>query len=330
MILAGGDVNYGREIGQRLLKNADYDPLAALAPLLATADLRFANLECPISEQGGETESPHNHLVFTAPPVAAEALVRARLDVVSVANNHVWDYGKSGFLETLDHLQRVGLAYAGASAPPGAQYEPASITVQGWRVAIFAVTQIWNQGPIDVHEGRKHVAWAAVNELVPRIKSARASHDVVLVSYHGGAEYGTKPMQWTRDFARQVIAAGADALIGHHPHVPQGVAFKDERPVIYSLGNLVFPMHIKWPWTGTSFLARFTFRKGSPFTLAACPYTIVGSEPRPLPDKTRAAITAQLRRHLSVMSLGEGSGTDLGEPGADGCFEIRARAPAPR
>ena len=102
----------GRSCGKRLLSKPDYDPFLGVARLWADADLRFVNLESGLSEQHGETQSPLHGLVFTGPPAGAEALLRARVDVVSTANNHAWDYARRGFFETLENLDRVGVAHA--------------------------------------------------------------------------------------------------------------------------------------------------------------------------------------------------------------------------
>ncbi len=102
VFVAGGDLNFGRECGQAILSDPKYDPFASIAPLWESADFRFANLESQLSDQGGETQSPRNRLIFTGPPGGAGVLASARVDLVSTANNHAWDYGKAAFFETLD------------------------------------------------------------------------------------------------------------------------------------------------------------------------------------------------------------------------------------
>jgi hypothetical protein len=321
VILAGGDVNLARGAGKRILEDPSYDPFREIAPLLGTADLRFLNLESQLSDQGGEMQSPDNPLIFSGPPQGAEVLARARIDVVSLANNHAWDYGKSAFLETIANLERAKVRFVGASSEPGKQYEPVLLEVKGLRVAFFAVTNIWNQGEFAQHQGRNHVAWAWLDRLQERLKRARAEHDVVLLSYHGGSEYVDIPMTWTRDFVREAMELGIDAVIGHHPHVPHGVGWAGDRPIFYSLGNLVFAMHSDHPWTGTSFMARLTFERGQRPVVEACPYTILGHVPRPFDGPGRAALERSFTRRLKALSLGVG-GTSIAEPGAFGCMRL--------
>lgn len=321
VILVGGDVNLGRGAGQKILKDPNYDPFSEIAPLLKTADLRHVNLECPLSDQGGETQSRSNHLVFTGPPGGAAVLKRAGIDVVSLANNHAWDYGKKALFETFDHLSAAGVAWAGASRKPKQQYEPTILKVKGWSIALFAVTHIWNQGAFDKHEGQHYVAWASFDHLQKRLRKARKEHDLVLMSYHGGGEYVDVPMQWTREFVRAVMATGVDAFFGHHPHVPLGVGWQGSRPIFYSLGNLVFAMHSDYPWTGTSFMARVRFEKGGKISAEACPYHILGHVPMLFEGKTKASRERMVRHHLHVTSMATG-GSTIGEPGELSCMPL--------
>jgi poly-gamma-glutamate synthesis protein (capsule biosynthesis protein) len=191
----------------------------------------------------------------------------------------------------------------------------------GWSIAIFAVTQIWNQGAFDGHPGRHYVAWAAFDKLGEKLKKARKKHDLVLVSYHGGGEYVDMPMQWTREFVRAVMAAGADAVIGHHPHVPHGVGWFGERPAFYSLGNLVFAMHSDHPWTGTSFFARLTFSQNDKPLIEACPYHILGHVPMLFDGKGKTARERTFSQHLKLISVTVG-GTEIGEPGEHSCVVL--------
>ncbi|HEX3851190.1 MAG TPA: CapA family protein, partial [Polyangiaceae bacterium] len=231
VLAAAGDVNFGRVCGQRLLADASYDPLRGVAPIWASADLRFVNLESALSEQHGETQSPHHGLVFTGPPVGADALARAGIGIVSTANNHAWDYASRGLLETLQNLDRAGVAHVGTGADEADAYRPAILHINGLSVAFFAVTQIWNLGVFREEEARHHVAWADFSRLREALLKARAESDFVVVSYHGGEEYTDVPLPKTRAFVSEVMSLGVDVVIGHHPHVPQGVAWYGARPV---------------------------------------------------------------------------------------------------
>jgi poly-gamma-glutamate capsule biosynthesis protein CapA/YwtB (metallophosphatase superfamily) len=329
VILAGGDVNLGRGCGQKILRDPKYDPFHVVRPLLATADFRFVNLESQLSDQNGETSSRNHALVFTGPPGGADVLQAAGIDAVSLANNHAWDYGKRALFETFENLERVGVAYAGAHREKEQLYEPVVIRKNGWSIALFAVTHIWNQGSIEKHEGRHYVAWAAYAPLAAKLRQARREHDVVLVSYHGGSEYVDVPMTWTRDFVRSAMLSGADAVLGHHPHVPQGVGWFADRPAFYSLGNLVFPMHSDHSWTGTSFFARLTFSSDGKLAVEACPYHILGHTPMLFEGKTQQSRERMVAHHLKLTSMAVG-GTRVGEPGEFSCMPLEPPEPRRR
>ncbi|MDW8252222.1 MAG: CapA family protein, partial [Myxococcales bacterium] len=256
VLVAGGDVELARAMGQALLKDPSLNPLAPLAGWLRSGDIRFVNLEGPLSDQKGETMSPRNPLVFTGPPVGAEVLARAGIDLVSTANNHAWDYGKSGLLETLVHLDRAGVKHVGTGASLAEARAPVVMEKNGWKIGFLAATGIWNQGELSKHPGREHVAEADASWMIPAVRALRERVDVVAVSYHGGEEYREIPLPLARKLHTSLIDAGADVILGHHPHVLQGVGWHRGRPIFYSLGNLRMSMHRDHPWTGLSLVAR--------------------------------------------------------------------------
>ena len=320
-LIAGGDVSLGRLIGQLLLKDPERDLFKTIAPLLASADVRFVNLESQLSDQNGETESPENILVFTGPPSGADALARARIDVVSLANNHAWDYGKKALFETMDNLDRVGIRYVGAGRTREEAYRAVHVEKNGVRLALIAVTDIWNQGPLSKHAGAEHVGRADQETLSESVRALRAdaANDFVAVSYHGGSEYVHEPLTRTRDILRAAMDAGADFVIGHHPHVIHGVEWRNGRPILYSLGNFLMRMHSNHRWTGMGYLARLKLQRGAPPAVEACPFRIHGIEALPFPgDPLRDAYERQFFSHLSLISKTVG-GTGIGPTGEDGC-----------
>lgn len=328
VLLAAGDVSFGRMIGQILLREPDRALFASMDPLLRSADVRFANLEGPISDQGRETVSPENNLVFNGPPASAKVLARAGIDVVSTANNHAWDYGKNGLLETLSHLDRESVLHAGTGNTSEDAWKPAIVSRDGFVLAVIAVTDIWNQGPLSKHPAKEHVAAADPEALTRRIRALRSdpSIDAVVVSHHGGVEYDDEPLQRTRELARAALDAGADAFLGHHPHVAQGIAFHDGKPIVYSLGNLLMRMHSLHPETEMGLAVKLELSRGAPPRVFACPLRIHGIEPIPLGhDPRRKAYESAFSSRLASLSRRVGDAS-LGPFGVDGCAPV---TPAP-
>ncbi len=326
VLAAGGDVNFGRECGQAILKDVAYDPFAGLGEAWRSADVRFVNLESQLSDQHGLTQSPSHRLIFTGPPGGADVLAHAQVSVVSTANNHAWDFGKGALLETIENLERAQVPFAGTGRDAEHAYRPAVIHVAGRTIALFAVTQVWNQPPFETSPGKDFVAWANVDKLKAGIEQARRENDFVLVSYHGGEEYVDAPVNRTRAFAKAVMALGVDAFIGHHPHVPQGVGWVEGRPIVYSLGNFVFAGHDERPWTKQSFFARITLKKGAAPELSACPYAIDGHRPRSFDKRREALALERFRLHLIGTSTSVG-GSNVASADELGCLRVTEKPP---
>ena len=327
-VVAGGDVELARAMGKVLLANPSHDPFKTIAAQLGTGDIRFVNLESQLSEQGGVTMSATNSLVFVGPPSGADALARARMTIVSTANNHAWDYGRRAFEETLDNLDRVGVLHVGTGKTHDDAVRPVIVDRGGFRIAFVAVTDIWNQGPLDKHVAKDLVASADAEALAAQVTLLKKDPkiDAVLVSYHGGDEYQDAPTLRTRAIVRAAIDAGADAVLGHHVHVVQGIEWREGRPILYSLGNLLMQRHRDHPETGYGYLARLVLARGVRPRLWACPYRIVGLVPYPfVGDPGRKVYEAAFFLRLRQVSALLGTRMTLGETDADGCAELTPR-----
>jgi poly-gamma-glutamate synthesis protein (capsule biosynthesis protein) len=216
---------------------AGRDPLAAFAPILAAADYRIGNLECPVATVGQPMESKiHN---FRADPATLRVL-QGRFDALSVANNHSGDYGQAAFLETLEHVRAAGIASFGGGRNLAEAHRPLWIERKGLRIAVLA----YNEFKPRSFEAGPHwpgIAWSEDSHVVADIRAARAAGaDIVIPIMHWGWEREPHPTARQRQLARLMIDAGADAVVGGHPHVTQGTETYRGKPVIYSLGNFVF------------------------------------------------------------------------------------------
>jgi len=332
-LIAGGDVELGRLRGQALLLNPARDDFAPLAPLFASADLRFANLESTISDQKGETQSSWSALVFTAPPPAAPLLAQAKLDLVSLANNHAWDYGKPALFETFDRLTAAKVRWVGAGRTLDEAYAPQLLESRGQRLAFVAVTAIWNQ-KLEPHPGKQLIADADRELTLGAVKRARAlGVDRVILSFHGGDEYVDQPLPGTRALLIAALDAGADVVLGHHPHVIQRVEIHDGKPIFYSLGNLLMRMSTSQPWTEYGMLARLTFEPKGAISAEVCPIRTFGLDVVPLgTDSTRELRERFFRvRFGNLLNAGAkvdpASAVELGPFSEDGCAPLTPRAP---
>lgn len=254
--LAFGDVNLGRAVGQKILKGDTSFPFQKIEGILKRADIIFANLECPVTDQNGETQSPKSNVVFCGPPGAAVTLRKAGVTVVSTANNHAYDYGLKGLRETIKFLSSEGIQFTGTVNDSGLQFIPVIIERKGIKFGIVAYTKTMNFG----------VEW---NGFVSLFDSARGQQEIatlkpevdfIIASYHSGEEYKDIPDECAIHNIRLLAEFGVDVVIGHHPHVTQGIEIYQECMVFYSLGNAVFNQPQKY-WTQRSFAVLIGFEK---------------------------------------------------------------------
>jgi poly-gamma-glutamate synthesis protein (capsule biosynthesis protein) len=221
-----------------------YDWLyAQVGDLLAQPDLTFANLETPIAP-GADKGS--RSFVFNAPPAAARALRHAGIGLVSVANNHLFDQGRDGFLETLAQLDGAGLRYVGAGPSP-AEAGPRRIEVNGLSLAFLAWSRFFNERGNDCPVAPGPCLRAALLDAqgaVAAVRAAAAQAEAVVVSLHWGEEYASQPREEDVALARRIADAGALVILGHHPHVLQPIELYRRADgqvalIAYSLGNFI-------------------------------------------------------------------------------------------
>jgi poly-gamma-glutamate capsule biosynthesis protein CapA/YwtB (metallophosphatase superfamily) len=218
---------------------------APVADLLAAADVTFANLETPVAPVAGSGTRP---FVFNAPPELLSALLRAGVDVVSVANNHAFDQGRKGFEETLRRLRDAGLLAVGAG-PAERAAGPLRVEAGGLSVAFFGWAHFLNQEgnacpPSVVGASCVQVALLDRVRAVEAVRAAAAEADAVVVSLHWGVEYEPQPRAEDVALAHALADAGALVVLGHHPHVLQPIELyprADGRTAViaYSLGNFI-------------------------------------------------------------------------------------------
>jgi len=255
--LAFGDINLGRWVGRKILSGEINYPFERLDIKKYRADIVFANLESPISDQKGETGDPKNNLVFTGPPHGTKTLQNAGITLVSTANNHAMDYHKKALFETIDRLTNDSIMFVGTGKGKENIYEPLIIEKKNIKFAIFAVTSFMNFTP----KGWKEVvAYADTAQMLSKIDEVRKLVDVVIVSYHGGVEYTDHPIKKVKTFAQWCIQHGVDVFIGHHPHVTFGIESIGNKFIVHSLGNFVFYQPQKY-WTQRSYGILFSFKK---------------------------------------------------------------------
>ena len=236
-LIFGGDVMLADGPGRLIA--AGGDPLAPIAPLLQAADVAIGNLETSIASATTGTPLDNKIYTFRAAPNTVRVL-QGRFAAMSVANNHSGDFGREAFMETLAHLRSVDIAAFGGGANLAAAHTPYWITKNGIRIAVLGYDE-FKPRSFEAGATWPGVAWSEDSHVVADIRAAKAAGaDVVIPFMHWGWEREPKPSPRQRELARLMVQAGADAVVGSHPHVTQGADMVLGKPVIWSLGNLVF------------------------------------------------------------------------------------------
>jgi len=232
-----GDIMLSRGIGKIMAEQNNWlYPFEHVREYLQKADLVFGNLEGPISGRGRNQGSIYS---FNADPYAVQGLVDSHVSVLSVANNHIFDYGRDAFLDTLAVLNLSGIDAVGG----GVNFEDAHRTlvrdIKGTKVAFLAHTNLL---PRSFGEKDSVPATSYLDEEIMKhdIGAAKTLADIVVVSFHWGDEYSTKHNDWQERIAHEAIDAGATLVVGHHPHVVQEVEEYHGGYIAYSLGNFIF------------------------------------------------------------------------------------------
>ena len=231
-LLAGGDVLLDRT------EAAGIDPFEFIEPSLASADIAVVNAEMAISDRGSAVEKEY---VFRAPPRAAARIAAAGIDVANLANNHARDYGPDALLDSVRLLETSGVVALGAGADDTEAYNHRVLHAGAdVRVAFVGASMVVPWG-FPAEPDRPGIASARPTaRILESVRAASRAADVVIVVIHWGIERQTCPTAEQIGVARELLDAGADAVIGHHPHVLQPVEVVGGKLVAYSLGNFVW------------------------------------------------------------------------------------------
>jgi poly-gamma-glutamate synthesis protein (capsule biosynthesis protein) len=279
-----GDVMLGRRVSEAIEAHGPAYVWGDTLPVLESADLRIANLECAISERGRPERKVYT---FRASLAAARALVAAGIDCVSLANNHVLDYGEDALADTLRALDEANVAHTGAGMDLDEAARPAFLERAGLRVAVAALTDnmpswaaradrpgvhhvpLWSM-PERVHSFRRKPLLGPVFDAAAELRAAlrsrgirkqlqrtlAATHgaDFVVLSCHAGPNYCERPLPSFRRFARAALRGGAHVVHGHSAHLVQGIERIADRPALYDTGNFVDDYKVRPERNDRSFL----------------------------------------------------------------------------
>ncbi|MEF3307424.1 CapA family protein [Paenibacillus sp. GYB004] len=292
-----GDVIFADNVEATLKRNGYDYPYKNVQSYLEKADLTIANLETPITERG---TAQIKQYAYRSTPAALPAFKQAGIDLVNLANNHILDYGTTGLLDTFSHLDKNGIRWFGAGRNVTEAFKPVIIEIKGMKIAFIGLSKVVPSTDWKAGKNTPGVADTyALTLPLQTIEKAKKEADLVVVVAHWGLERHDMPEAYQKDYARQYIDAGADLIIGGHPHVLQGFENYKGKWIAYSLGNFIFTMN-EDPVTWETVILQASCSKDGGCELQAVPVLTKLANPEPMAEE--AAV--KLFKRLTDISFG--------------------------
>ncbi|PLX31305.1 MAG: hypothetical protein C0604_07530 [Clostridiales bacterium] len=245
VVSAVGDIMLGRRVGRLLDENGGESAYQGFSFLFDRSDVLFGNLECSLSERGQKLLG--KGIWLRATPDKADILKEAGFSVLSLANNHILDYGNEALLDTVEFLDEKEIGHVGAGKDIEAARKPEIFTKGDVSIGFLAYNEFsyyfWSYEEKRQFAASENVPGTTPMDLGPileDVEKLKREVDLVAVSLHWGIEESNMETEAQREIAHALIDGGADMIIGHHPHVIQGLEIYRDKPIIYSLGNYIF------------------------------------------------------------------------------------------
>lgn len=292
-----GDVIFASTVETVLKKNGYDYPYRDLLSELQKPDITAANLETPVTQRGDEQKKEYT---YRSRPEALKPFKEAGFDVVTLANNHIMDYGAEGMLDTFKYLDQEGILRTGAGKDLKEAYKPVIMEKNGIKIAYLGFShkipnESWKAGINKPGTTQLY----DIRQALEAIANAKKEADLVVVMPHWGEERQDKPLEAHRAMAKKFIDAGADLIVGSHPHVLQGFETYKGKWIVYSLGNFLFTTNtVSATWDSAILNAECT--KAGDCSLAVVPVLTKFARPA----RMGAAEGAALFKRLSSISFG--------------------------
>lgn len=294
-LIVGGDILLDRGVALAIEQKGLQSLFDSVRPLLKAHDFVLANLECPLTD----TYTPiPKRFSFRAPTHFADSLQKTGFSHLFLANNHTNDHNREGLVSTYQALQKHQLIGIGFGFTHQESCQPIFLEKNGERIAFFSVVDV----PLEnwfFLEHKPSICQQSLDELALAIEQLKKDEPqtLIFVSLHWGTEYRFEPELIQRKAAKKIVQAGADAIIGHHPHVTQRIEFIAHKPVLYSLGNFVFDQQDDFK--DVCILSSFVIEQHQLKAVYIYPLHIKDARPQFFTDKSREH---EFMAHLKKLS----------------------------
>ena len=305
-----GDIIFGRfrDDGYDPIPGPEDEPFAAVKDILA-ADIVVGNLETPVVRELPENSPIGSTFRFGASADDVDHLVDGGFTALGLANNHAYDMRAEGMRQTPEILIEKGLVALGSSREEDPLIRLETIERAGWRIGFIVVTSRRNAPDFDGSPRLPYTTSKDLDEhLGPLIDAAQTSHDAVFVVIHWGDEYEDAPANYQQRYARKLIDRGVTAVIGHHPHVLQGIERYKHGAIAYSLGNFLFENTNEIPRMTGVLRLRLDPRERCIERLVFHP-AVIRRYPSPHPEVAIKGMAKRVRRRMTELSRALGKTT---------------------
>lgn len=281
-----GDILMDGSIKHQIDKNGTDYPWEMVKEYFQNDDLTIGNLETSITTRG--VKWPDKSYNFRSYPANLKSMENAGIDVLGLANNHILDYGHEGLLDTIKHIDNTGIKRVGAGKNKEDGMKAVIIEKEGLKIGVMSASRVvpyveWyatekRPGLIGAYDGH-------IEELLSEVQKLRQDVDLVVLSIHWGIERSEEPKPQDLVLARRLIDGGVDVVMGHHPHVLQGIEIYKGKPIFYSLGNFVFGTQGKL--TSNTMIAQINLVDGEMNNIEIIPFNIELGRPTPVTEDIR-------------------------------------------
>ncbi|MDH4221928.1 MAG: CapA family protein [candidate division Zixibacteria bacterium] len=234
-IIFVGDIMLSRGVDSWMKKEGYLYPFKNIAQITNSAEITFGNLESPLSFKG---KKAGNFYSFRGNPLSIKGLIYSGFDLLNLANNHIFDYAKEAFEETIELLRKYDIQTIGAGKNLLEARRPAIYNLGDSKIAFLGY--VASKGAFYARDNREGVARAESAWIIEDIEKVKKDVDLVIISFHWGIEYEDYPTEYQKSLARMAVDCGADMVIGHHTHTFQGIEIYKGKLIAYSLGNFIF------------------------------------------------------------------------------------------
>jgi poly-gamma-glutamate synthesis protein (capsule biosynthesis protein) len=294
-----GDILLDRGVGEKLKeKGLDY-PYMSIKDLLKKTDILYGNLECPLLNEGTPTLK-RRELIFKGDVLNVKSLKNAGYDVLNLANNHAMDYGGEGLASTIKVLKGESIKTLGAGETSSAAKAPVFINKNGIRIGFLSYSTFPPEGYV-FNETKPDISRVDKGIMAEEIRRAKVDCDFLVVTFHWGKEFSYYPSEIQKEIAHMAVDNGCDAVVGHHPHVLQGVENYNGKLIFYSIGNFVFDRQVPMG-TDESVILNLEINKKGIMNAEIIPVKIKECQPIPVSGKEVEYIIKRLMLYSEGMN----------------------------